>query len=145
MSIYIPQPKGYIAIVSASIISTLLLAYVFTESLVVFWNRADQLDQESAAQSIMFVESCAYTALQQFAESGNVAQTPEQLLLPIDVDSAPVYCTVNSETLVNNIVTISVTAKYRSSVSTYQVQAKNSITSGITSITTWRDITSIPP
>ena len=145
MTILASQPRGYIAIVSATIISILLLSVALMESTAIFWNRNDQLDQEDKEQSTLIAESCIYNVLQQFAESSNSIQVSERLLLPFSINSVPIYCTINTESLNGSSVLLSLTAHYKNSFSSYIVQANTSGSSGILSVSSWRDITSTPP
>ena len=61
--------KGFVALMSAIIISILLLAVTFTLSFSGFFSRFNVLDTEFKKRSAAIAEACADTALLQLAQS----------------------------------------------------------------------------
>ncbi len=59
----IPQPKGFIALVSAIIISAILLVVVISGSLGSIYSRFDTLDAELKERSASAADACADQAL----------------------------------------------------------------------------------
>jgi hypothetical protein len=71
--------RGYIAIVSAIIISAILTSLVFTESASVFWSRYDQSDNQNEISTRAVGTSCAYEALLQYKEDPASFSTMETI------------------------------------------------------------------
>ena len=63
--------RGYIAVVTAIILSAVLMALVFTSSTNIFWERLDQLSIENKETNEALAGSCAYEALMQYIEDSN--------------------------------------------------------------------------
>jgi hypothetical protein len=137
---HFPPQRGYVAIVSALIVSGILTALVLAESFEVFSSIGDESTEENHLRARAVANSCGYEGLLLFAEdSGQLASsTPETFQTSPFGD----YCTVDSADTDNS--TISTHALVHDSFSAIQVTF-SSLTSGFLSITTWRDITSTPP
>jgi hypothetical protein len=66
-----PHNKGFVALLSVIIISSLLLALLFVTNLSSFYARFDALDVENKKVSRSLVESCANAALLNIAQNYN--------------------------------------------------------------------------
>jgi hypothetical protein len=133
-----PFQRGYVAIVSALIVSGILTALILAESVEVFWSIGDETAQGNHARAKALAASCAYEGLLLFAEDATqlASSTPETF----DVSD---YCTVDSREE-NGTTTISTHAGFQGSISALEV-VFSKLSSGFLSITSWRDITSTPP
>lgn len=81
---------GFIALISAIIISAILLGLSITTSSGAFSARGNSLDIEFKRQSLAFAESCIHIALQRIAENYNYAPVNEIIF----IDSEK--CTIES-------------------------------------------------
>jgi hypothetical protein len=137
--IFTSPPRGYVALVSALIISAILTALIFTESTSTFWARFDQLNRENRHQAYLLAESCLYEGLLLYAEDPSTSRSSAQVAV-----DAHTSCILDSTKVQNGVVTIVAHAKVKNVYSIMSVTAtKNS--SGVLSITSWRELTSIPP
>jgi hypothetical protein len=136
-------PRGYIAVVSALILSGSITAILFVESTSVFWARDDESDQEAYTQSEALAASCVYSALLNFQK--NPAPVASSTEVAVDPSSSDSRCEIDSILPGSNAITITTHALFHNAYSGYVVTASSSLSSGIMSITSWRDITSIPP
>lgn len=75
------RQTGFIALISAIIISVLLLTITFTVSMTGLWGRFNILDAESKERSSNLAEACADIAIL------NLAQSQPQPLNPVHVES----------------------------------------------------------
>jgi hypothetical protein len=132
--------RGYIAVVTAIILSAILTTLVFASSTSVFWERFDQLSTESKNENEIFAGSCAYEALMQYAEDANSVTGNEPIELQPDV-----YCVIDSVATSSLSQTFKVHANIHGSYVGLNISTTQSTSTGILSVTTWRDITSIPP
>ncbi|TSC68739.1 MAG: hypothetical protein G01um101456_521 [Parcubacteria group bacterium Gr01-1014_56] len=65
------QPRGFIALISASIISAILLLVATTASLSGFYSRFNILDAELKERSVALAEACVDHAFLQLARDSN--------------------------------------------------------------------------
>ena len=132
--------RGYIAVVTALILSAILTALVFTSSTSTFWERLDQLSMENKEANEILAESCAYEALEQYAEDPDSFGGNERIQVQSDS-----YCMVDSVATSSSGQTFRIHSNSNDSFVGLNIASSQSTSTGILSVTSWRDITSIPP
>ena len=135
--------RGYIAVVSAIILSTILTAYAFASGMNSFWARHDQLTQENYVHSKTLAESCGYEALYQYTTNKSAIETPKQF--QVDPQAVQGICTIDTIFPTTTTVSITTHAVVEQVYAGMQIFASTSLSSGTLTITSWRNITSIPP
>lgn len=109
--------SGFIALMSAIIISVVLLLMITNLSLTGFYGRFNILDAELKEQSLAFAEACADTALLKLAN--NSSYLPPIAGDPINVDGVP-----GDDCLIKSISggdTIGVESNYRDYITKVEV------------------------
>jgi hypothetical protein len=134
-------PRGYIAVVSAIIISSIITLAVFESSANVFIARFGQIDSEDKIRSEALAFSCAYEALYAYAEDSAYAPHGETIKIGQRENGIPEDCIVNSLALADTRLSIIVRASMGSAYTVLQVNAQNAPLS----IMSWYEITSVPP
>jgi hypothetical protein len=129
---------------------SILTLLVLTESISAFWSRFQELYAERKSQSVALAESCAYEALAEYEEDPNSAEAPssEAIFVNPENQNTDNSCSIDSITLdsKSSILHIRTHADVSSIYSTLYVTAVvTASSSGIVSITSWRENTSIPP
>ena len=135
------KQRGYVAIVSAIIISSILSLVVFDSSASVFFARFSQLDSEDKTRSKTLAFSCAYEALYAYAEDHSYA--PHHQIVEIDQteNGIPEKCTIDKIIFSGTNLTIFVHASLFNAYTVLEIKASSTPLS----ITSWREVTSIPP
>jgi Tfp pilus assembly protein PilX len=143
------SPRGYIAVVSALMLCSILTLLVLTESISAFWSRFQELYAERKSQSVALAESCAYEALAEYEEDPNSAEAVlnQTIFSNAENQTSDDSCIIDSISFNPNsgIVLIRTHAEVLSTYSSLYVTATVATSSGIVSITSWRENTSIPP
>ena len=88
MSINFQENKGFVALVSAIVISILLLAITLALTFSGFFARFNVLDSESKERSLALAESCADTAILNLAE--DVAYNPVNQIVNVGSDTCKI-------------------------------------------------------
>ena len=133
--------RGYIAVVSAIIVSSILALVVFTSSSSVFITRFSQLDSEDKEQSKVLAFSCAYEALYAYGEDSSYNPQHAVIRLGGDNNGNSEECTIDSVKEVGSTLTVFVHASARDSYTALQIDAQTNPLSMVE----WYEITSIPP
>ena len=110
------HPRGYIAVVSAAIISAILLAVVLAESTSVFWSRYDQLAYENYIRATLQAESCSYEAILKFTEDASSVTASTTISTPISIDGFSGNCIIQSVATTSTRITFSTSAVVGNSI-----------------------------
>jgi hypothetical protein len=132
--------RGYIAIVSAIIISLALSLQVFVNSTTTLWTRFEQLHGKDRTTNENLSRSCAYEALLQYTEDPNSITPNEKVLI-----NPGFYCVIDSVTTTSSSQSFAVHTHLSNTFAGMVVDTNKDMQTGILTITSWRDITSIPP
>jgi hypothetical protein len=135
------KQRGYIAVISAIIISSILALTVFGSSNSVFIARFGQLDAENKLRSKVLALSCVYEAMYSYAE--DATYTPHHQLIDIGTteNGTPEKCSIDEITVRDTNLIIVTHASVFDSYSAIEAQA----TTRPLLITSFHEITSIPP
>lgn len=87
LTIHYKLEQGYIALVSAIVISFLLITITVSLGLSGFFGRFDILDSESKERSSALTEACIDTAILKLAENINYSLTPDDHAIPVEGDT----------------------------------------------------------
>ncbi len=133
--------SGYIAIVSAIILSLILTTLALSESTFVFWTRASEVSHIRHIQTAALADSCEYEALLAYVSEG--ASLTPSILSVWPTTSPGETCTLMRIVPHSSGVDLFV----RSSEDHAVVIHKATILTNGTKpqITTWREVSSIPP
>ena len=134
------KAHGYIAVVSAIIISTGLLLLALANSTSVLWARSEQISQTSHLVNQNLAKSCAYEALIQYTEDPSSMYSNEKI--PTISNS---FCFIDSIATTSTNQTFNVHSYTAGTYSGIIVNTSKNLQTGVLTITSWRDITSIPP
>jgi len=143
------SPRGYIAVVSALILCSILTLLVLTESVTSFWSRFQELYAEHKSQSVALAESCVYEALAEYEEDPLSVETisNQSIYGDSENETADNSCVIDLITFDTSarIVRIQTHAEIENIYDILYATASVATSSGIVSITSWRESTSIPP
>ncbi len=134
-----PSQRGFIALLSVSIISAILMLYIFTIGVASFFNRIDTLEAENKRVSLGLAEACINASMLRVAQNiptnnlciptmgGTCGGTDAQLVCKI--------CTTSAG---GGFATTTVRAVWRGSYST--IQASFDTLPGSYKIVDWREL-----
>ncbi|MDR3546720.1 MAG: hypothetical protein P4M11_00340 [Candidatus Pacebacteria bacterium] len=133
--------RGYIAVVTAVIISAILIATVFAASASIFIARFGQVDAENKIRSEIYARSCVFEALYLYQESTSQTQLPRNQTVSLGDPDGKAACVIDSILPSTHIIVVSL----HSAVSGVVTALKVTLPSNPSSISAWQEITSIPP
>ncbi|MBP6883689.1 MAG: hypothetical protein KBC06_00425 [Candidatus Pacebacteria bacterium] len=122
--------NGFIALISAIIISVVLLLVITNLSLTGFYNRFNILDSELKERSSALAESCVDIVLLILAQ--NPAYTGNQTITVIDGDT----CTIKSITPSSNPIIIDTKAVFKKATTNLNVK----VTKSTLFIESWEEV-----
>ena len=129
MIIYKTKTKsGFIALISAIIISIILLLVVTNLSLTGFFSRSNVLDRELKKRSEALAEACADTAI--FKLTNDSTYNPSNEIVSVDTDD----CTIMSVSSTTPR-TINVRADYKNYVTNLEIEVDTDL-----SVQKWEEI-----
>jgi hypothetical protein len=130
---------GYIAIVSAIIVSAILTMIVLADNSDVLWARLDQLAEIRAINNETLANSCGFEALLMYAED------PQSIEVQQDISLSPnETCFMQSRSVGSTKEITSYTVSDHAYAGIL-ITIKDNIPDTPFTIISWRDITSIPP
>jgi hypothetical protein len=132
--------RGYIAIASAIIIALTLSMQVFLNSTTTLWTRFEQMYKKDRTINEDLSRSCVYEALLQYAEDPNSITSNEKILIEPNF-----YCVIDSVATTSSSQSFTVHTHLSNTYTGMVVATTKDTQTGILTITSWRDITSIPP
>jgi fructose-specific phosphotransferase system IIC component len=140
MKNYFPKkPQGYIAVISALILSTVLTTGILAVSTSIFWNRFEKQERADRQKSLLLAESCIYEAILLYAEDSRTRL--HSLLVSVDSHAT---CAIDSVASQGNTQTFTAHSFIKNARVFLQATTyKNS--SHVLSITSWHELTGIPP
>lgn len=115
--------RGFIALISAIIISAILMAILFTATTSTFFARFDALDTEYKRIAVGLAESCVNQALLRLAQDYDYDPTDEIISIGGDtcrIKSITPHAPRSSESI---LVTIGAQANHQGAFSNFQVKA----------------------
>jgi hypothetical protein len=118
--------RGFVALVSALVISAILITLTFSVSSSSFYARFDALGGENKRISLGLAESCINVALLALATStAPTTYTPVNLVVHVgeDFQGRPMTCTIQSVTHNGSVATIDVQAQWLGSFSNVTARA----------------------
>lgn len=121
--------SGFIALISAVIISVILLLMITNTSLTSFYSRSNILDYELKERATALSEGCADTAILRLIENPDYAGNET---VPIGADN----CSILSVTAAPGAKTILVTAAYKNYVTNLKIVLKSTDMS----VVSWEEI-----
>jgi hypothetical protein len=92
------KPHGYIAVVSAIIISSILSIVVFSSSAIIFSARFTQLDDEDKLRADTLALSCAYEGLYAYTQDTSYFPMDQVIDLGQRENGSLENCTIDSIT-----------------------------------------------
>ena len=122
--------SGFMALISAIIISVILLLIASSLNLTSFYNRSDILDSELKEKSLALAEACVDMAILKLANNQNY--TPSNEIVNVGTDT----CTIQSVISSSNQKTINVKADYNH----YVTNLKIIINSSDLHVVSWEEI-----
>lgn len=125
--------KGFIALMSAVIMSSAMLALAAAVAGIAFWSRFDALDYENKAISAALAESCAQTALLELAKNYGYGSTIPVAGIQVVVEAGKTckICAVGAE----NPYKIIIRAVYKNAYTNLKITA--SLANGEFTIDDW--------
>ena len=87
----VKDQSGYIALMSAIIISVLLLVITVSLGLNGFFGRLNILDSESKERGVGLAEACADTAILKLANNLDYTLVPADHLIPVGSDTCDIF------------------------------------------------------
>jgi hypothetical protein len=134
-----PAPRGYVAVVSAIILSIILGVLLLSEGTSIFWNRGDEADRENHRQALALAQSCIYEGLLLYAEDPGLSFKK----MPVSIN-AHTSCVIDTVITQGNTETFVAHADVKN-VRVIVGASGSKGSSGTFSITSWKELTSIPP
>ena len=125
------QPRGFVALMSVTIISAVLLVFVFGLGAVSFFARFDALDSEHKRISLSLAESCVSAALLKIAQDPAYTPAPAGDQITIQTGKTCKICPGTTNSI---IVTRAV---HNSAYS--NIRASVAVSNGTYTITSWRE------
>ena len=129
---------GYIALISAIIISVLLLAITFTLSFTGFYSRFNVLDSENKKISFDLAEACLNTAMVRLAEDPSYTPSAADKDVYLDPPANTKHCVIVSITGVGSSRTIQTQSIYNRAYTDLQVGVTLSVTN--VTISSWQEL-----
>ncbi|MBA3789335.1 hypothetical protein H0X32_02990 [Patescibacteria group bacterium] len=142
----VSAPGGYVALLSAIIISIVLSAFVLRSSTVIFFARFNELDSISKLRSELLASSCVYEGLYLYEENSTLFTQAKNITVSSGISDDPEICSIDSLTIRDGSVVLETHAAVRNAYTALVVVAvqNNSSTTKL-SITSWNERMSIPP
>ncbi len=122
--------SGFIALISAVIISVILLLIISNSSLTGFYSRSDILDSELKEKSAALAEACTDTALLKI--SNNSTYNPSNEIVNVGSDT----CIIKSVAYGAGQKTVNITADYNH----YVTNLKIVVNSSDLAVVSWEEI-----
>jgi hypothetical protein len=126
--------KGFIALISAIVISVLLLVITLTLGMTSFFARFNVLDSEFKEQSTALAESCVSQAMLDLAQGTSSSKS-----YPLRVDVGSDHCFIPNQPVVSGTqTTIKATANIQGAATNIEAVVKNADWS----VVSWRECVS---
>ena len=137
------QERGYIAVVTAIILSAILSGLVFESSTRVFLAHSSEFAQSDKDESYYLADSCVQAAFREFLNDSTYLPHEESILVDSNVPTRS--CIVDALSLNGNSVRVTAHASIDKSYTFLEVIAQTTNGTAPLSITSLKEESSIPP